>query len=728
MIEPRRNMSKATIVLVALLLPTGAALADRPGDLAPDGAMLTIGWAGTDALAAAYGDTGLGRITADPSVERLSGAVMQALSSLAEREGGPGAQQQVQLVQQLLKVFAHRPWQLSLIDLQMTEAGPDIQLVLTIDAGESADMLAQLAIQMTGGPDAPGASELTVGDATLRQAMIPGAPLALVSGRIGDHFILASSATAARKGAALFDGSGSGRLTGNAAFAAGRERVHAGGVSAFHAYADVPRIVEASLKFASAMGLVLPPHTSELLDSIGLDKVGGVYLDYAITDHGFRDAVFVEIEGGVSGGKVVSDDELLVVPRDSTYVGVFTFELASWYDRILAFAGNLNPGGPEAIAQEIAQGEAQLGFKIREDLLASLGTRFIIYEDPDMRSLLPGLVLIMEGGDRAKFDRCLERLLALTAQAVSRNGVQLETRQATRLGHEISFAHVGGVPFPVAPAWSWIDSKLVVAMQPGSIEHHLMRRRTEDPRADSILANPDFQRARKLAPANAVQLEYTNVGAAFARFYPLITQIAQMGLSMSQAIGVDADASMLPPPLLVRENLFGQTSSVANHPDGWSSVFHGPLPLGSGLLPGGASGGIAGMATLAGLLVPSIQGARQTADRAVNLNNIKQLMQLAMLYSQEHEYRFPKTIDELRAANPAAPADLFRSLHGEEPYVLIPGVKLTSPGHFVVMYDPNVDAEGQMAVAFAGAEVESLPAEEAWKRINETRRALRLDD
>lgn len=50
---------------------------------------------------------------------------------------------------------------------------------------------------------------------------------------------------------------------------------------------------------------------------------------------------------------------------------------------------------------------------------------------------------------------------------------------------------------------------------------------------------------------------------------------------------------------------------------------------------------IAIIATLAGLLVPTIMGARTRADRTVCLNNLKELGKLAMLYSDDHKSLFP---------------------------------------------------------------------------------------
>ena len=50
---------------------------------------------------------------------------------------------------------------------------------------------------------------------------------------------------------------------------------------------------------------------------------------------------------------------------------------------------------------------------------------------------------------------------------------------------------------------------------------------------------------------------------------------------------------------------------------------------------------IAIIATLAGLLVPTIMGARAKADRTVCLNNLKELGKLAMSFADDHKGVFP---------------------------------------------------------------------------------------
>ena len=110
----------------------------------------------------------------------------------------------------------------------------------------------------------------------------------------------------------------------------------------------------------------------------------------------------------------------------------------------------------------------------------------------------------------------------------------------------------------------------------------------------------------------------------------------------------------------------------------------------------------------------------------MNLNNIKQLCMQSMLYAQDRKNRFPESMEKLRDAWPSAKPDVFHSLHGDgTEYIIIPGLKLTSPGSMVLIYDPNVDAQGGMAVGFVDTTVEVLPADEAMNAIDETRRRLK---
>ena len=105
-----------------------------------------------------------------------------------------------------------------------------------------------------------------------------------------------------------------------------------------------------------------------------------------------------------------------------------------------------------------------LGFRVEEDFLASLGRRFLVFEEPTATGLIPGLCLVLQPNDGEKVQNCVRRLTTSLGAFAGIKGVGVSVQE--RGG--VSFIETSGAPVPIAPAWATRGERLFLAL-PGAI-------------------------------------------------------------------------------------------------------------------------------------------------------------------------------------------------------------------------------------------------------------------
>ena len=715
--SPRhRRVAVIGLALVCTALLATPVRGQPVADAFPSGCLIYVGWAGAEALEEPFAQTAFGRICAEPSVVRLCGALQQGLAGWLAAQGAnePNFARLRVLVEGLLKY----PAGVGLVSVRFGEQGPAPDVALVVRAGENSTTLhrALEALMVEGQAQS---DVLSIGAYQLARHRVADMPFPIVTGVIGEHLLVSIGESAARAVVGAIGGSGDSL---DSTLAASRAEV-AHGTVALYGHVDIPGICRTVESIASKMNHPLPPAWSIAMKEGGFDRVGAIAYGMTLVDNGFREAVWVPIEGGLEPGSPVSDEELRLIPADSLFSTVFQCDLSWWYRTIRRIVdASVDEAMRLNLNNQIGSVEELVGFRIDEDLLANFGTRFVVYEDRMMRSWLPlGFTLILKPKDADGLGRSLGRLVGVAAGFTAQSGARLETRSMETESGTIDYLHIGGVASPVAPAWARKGDLLIFSLLPAGVERCLERLGEGDGgRGTSALASADFQRARRLLPAETSAFEYHDVPTWCDIVYPALLPLVQMGLSASSLAGIDGDASMLPAPHRIRRELFGHIVGSRSDGKGFLFVQHGPLPVSTAVL-----WSVGSTAMLAGLMVPTILGARKRADAAVQVNNLKQLAVLSMVYADDDKNNFPPSLNALRERDPDLSSDLFESLHGPEPLGYIAGQKSTAPVVNVLIYDPNPDFEGKLAVAYVGMQVMRIPAEEAWKQIETTKEWVR---
>lgn len=123
---------------------------------------------------------------------------------------------------------------------------------------------------------------------------------------------------------------------------------------------------------------------------------------------------------------------------------------------------------------------------------------------------------------------------------------------------------------------------------------------------------------------------------------------------------------------------------------------------------------------LTSLIVPFGVGGKESARRAMQLSNLKQIGVMVELYCEAHDGRLPisQNIDELKAViaqSPTSQHDLFVSLNRKDPKLVyftpIRGLKLNDiaqPESTPLVYERSSWVDGKRAVVFTSGRVKRI--------------------
>ncbi|NOX59879.1 MAG: hypothetical protein GXP29_13620, partial [Planctomycetes bacterium] len=160
----------------------------------------------------------------------------------------------------------------------------------------------------------------------------------------------------------------------------------------------------------------------------------------------------------------------------------------------------------------------------------------------------------------------------------------------------------------------------------------------------SILANPDYQRGRKLLPEQLTSMKYNDTKRGLAGLYRLLLAGVMVGGNLAPALDADIDASQFPNFQTFTGNLYGDVSGAWVDDTGYHQAGHGPWPF---PVPSMAVGGGATTAVLVSILLPSLSRARELSKRLVSASNLKGLGTACLIYAYDHNGQFPPNLQTL---------------------------------------------------------------------------------
>lgn len=480
-----------------------------------------------------------------------------------------------------------------------------------------------------------------------------------------------------------------------------------------------------------AVAGLIPPPAQQAMSRLGLDSLQWVAMRVRPQDRAYRTTLAVSLQPGVphgifdllqAGPDVLRQEVLSRVPATSHFFAASSLDAAAFYDRILALAQALEEEELEDFSRSVAEAEAQVGFRIRDELLTSLGREAVVFSLADSGFFTPAVLLLVEVSDAGRFNRCMDSLVRFAdAQMKSKPG---EDGRAAGMRIMESAYHETAIrvlvfenaPVPLSPAYAVVGQHLVFSFFPHLIKDYILFLEQKGP---DIRSNPDFQSARSQLPAETHSLLYGDFRAAAKGLYWLLP-MALAALEGVPENPIRFDLGKYPAWASIEPHLTGVSGAGWRVGNVQVIDFYSPtvLPVVMGDM------NVATVSILAGIALPALARARGEAQRAVCMNHLRQVG-AAYLLHLENQGQGPLSLLDLKDAlgepsvlicpldkTPLKPEEGLRSSY-DTAFERAAGFALPEgmPAHLPLAWDRTAWHDGGRNVCFFDGHVEHIPDE-----------------
>ena len=272
-------------------------------------------------------------------------------------------------------------------------------------------------------------------------------------------------------------------LSTNPAFQ--RCRSKAGG----HRLLEVYTGVKPALK---RFAFFIPDEIQDQLETLGLDNVGAFYYARAIDDGDTVDTFYVDAPAPrrglltLSNGKPVSPESMRMISPDAVVAVAARCDLAKAWDLVFA---SMNEFMDEEVMAQIKGGismvEDQIGFRVREDILGTIGDELVVYAAMPRDLRVPKLVASIGIRDT---DKAFMLISKLTSQA------PFELLEVPFGKHTIRLARPQGGSMGMmvgSPCYCLTGDRLIISPTRTGMEGAL--RRLDDAQARGIASAANFR-------------------------------------------------------------------------------------------------------------------------------------------------------------------------------------------------------------------------------------------
>jgi prepilin-type processing-associated H-X9-DG protein len=446
----------------------------------------------------------------------------------------------------------------------------------------------------------------------------------------------------------------------------------------------------------------------------------------------------------LGGTEPLSDDLLKLLPVSATIAGAFTCDLSALFTQLDQAITQFSPDQGNQFHQGLSQVNQLLGFDLQRDFLAALGTQWAYYADPLSSGDGPlGFTLLSRLRNADQFQTSMSQLEnavnGFAAQFKNNNNGPRLTIQFRQSVIDGATVHYLAVPL-VSPCWTIKDGTLYAALYPQVLD--AAYNRPAD--AQSLSTNSAFQATMRSlqAPSQFTSFSFVDLPFTMPGSYQTWLMLTRLYFGLGDLAGMQTPPMILPPlPKLLAE------SEPAGAVGWWDDAgyhlkaiepFPGATAIGSA--QGIASGGIGETALITSILLPSLNRARETANRVKCASNLRMIGQAILLYRNDTKGAYPPDLGTLIKTEDITaqafvcpdtnttpppnmtPDDAADWVNKNSDYIYIPPVAGQMPGPTIVICyekDGNHNGDG-MNVLFADGHVEFCQLPLAHKYINDT--------
>ena len=597
----------------------------------PDDVLGFVATSGGESIEAGFEKSVLGRIWNDPGVKAFVGSIeREVLPKIRQEIDDPDAAAVIEEVLGYAKLALGRPIALGAARKQGGE-GPPVFGFAILNAGPRKAEIASALAKLESFAGEGDIVDVTIGGLKMHAPDDDDVPL--YWGWAGDYLV-----------AAFNDGGGLAvkHLLAPRTTTPGYFRAVPGTDDALAVHCDLSAIINIVMGIAQSEGadeeIAL---IRTVLRDLGLDEIKGISARLGFAGPDVVSNSLVEIpaprRGLFANLKPINMAMFDAVDAGAMNTSAVNCDLGGMYDTVLGAIKTAASEDFAEIEQGIAAVESQLKFKIRQGLLESLSGEMVIYSLPSgvsTQSPMGGFVIVAGLKDAALWDQSMGALGEFAA-GVSGGMVQISSQQqGGRTVHTWAIAPLAMAQ--IMPTWTVVGDKTVIGSSPAILSGAVKQL---DSGAKSIRTTEGFITATAELPGNVISLRYCDSKLQFKQLMTALQQFWPMATMFA------AKAEMKLPVILpdlshIAEDMGSSCQYSWFDGRGLRSRYRGP-----GLEPG--LGAVAGGAVGAGVLMPALARARQQARHVVSMSNLKQLGLAIIMYADDHDGKFPKSIEQV---------------------------------------------------------------------------------
>ncbi|MBI1850111.1 MAG: hypothetical protein HYR85_07180 [Planctomycetes bacterium] len=329
---------------------------------------------------------------------------------------------------------------------------------------------------------------------------------------------------------------------------------------------------------------LIPAEVMKALQALGVDLVQAFAVAESVEGKLIRDTFYVHAPGerrGLIKSCAMSPNGLAtarLAPRDAVFFDSNTLDLRALVDGFLEIIKNNDPSAHARAIAEIQQVEQLLGFRLREDLLASFGSEMATFLAlPAGGSPIPEFGMAVKLRDPTSCARFIDAIpfdkLGVHAKRLEFNGVSIQ------------YLDLASAMVPIAPALCVSGNFLFVGGSVQTLKQMVSRFQSND---EGLLGNTSFKAVRGKIPADASWVDFVDLSriAAF-----MVNSIGPMLGPLAKESHLPLDPALLPTADTVAKHLGSYVGFLRSDADGFTSSCESAV--GSGFL----------LLTYAGILV-----------------------------------------------------------------------------------------------------------------------------
>lgn len=728
--ETRLKRIAALAVASIASLFTSAALAQPLADRVPEDAVFYFGWAGSDSLGDVYGPSHLKAVVDETKARDLFGRYLNELEALVVKNE-PNAKEPFRLLRTLGSPVWKHATAFFISKPDLSQPQPKFHLALLCQAGADAGKLSD--------------------EINALLAKGPKSPMPMQAVAVGDVVCFAMGYESAETAVAEASKS----LSKTAAFSDALKQVSAKPVTI--SFINTEAIVASVEEAVSAKDADASAKVATFIDSAGLRTMKAFISTAGFDGKDWVDQTFLSVPGTKTGlftafpAGAIDAELLKTVPADSTFLVASRFDAAKFIRSLRDAVGKTDEKGLQYFNMGLNGLQQALGTNVLDNVLEPLGSDWAVYSSPRTGTGLLGMVAVNKLDDPERLKKALN-----TASVNLTNWINVGIRKGrgTQSNPPVTVhtapTKVGDVDVTylalpiVAPAWTIKDGKLYLGLYPQTVG---AAARVAGKGGASITTSEKYQSVlKRLGNSSPESVSYFDLqtSASYGGFYPQIMLLARYA-GFGDLFGLTLPEPLLPPMDTLIDHLTPAGSISWQDDAGFHKKSVTPFPGANIVSEQGAvmAGGVGFGALGTSILLPSLNRARETANRVHSASNLRQIGTGMMLYANENRGKYPPTLGELiktedmvpevfhnpRGGNdePPLPAnataeDIAKYVDEHSDYIYLgAGKNNSSPAEDILAYENPEGLEDGINILYGDGHVEFLAMPDAMREIEKAK-------